>query len=69
MGALAIKGGPKVRYTKFPAYVTIGEEEEKAVTRVIRSGVLSRFLGRGTRISTGARRCENWRPSGRTTST
>lgn len=42
---LAINGGKKVRTKKFPAYRTVGKEEEKAVLRVLRSGVLSRFLG------------------------
>jgi len=42
---LAIHGGPKVRTTKFPAYRTIGKEEEEAAVQVLRSGVLSRFLG------------------------
>jgi len=42
---LAINGGKKIRYRKFPAYMTIGKEEEKAVLRIIRSGTLSRFLG------------------------
>ena len=42
---LAIKGGGKVRETPFPAYKPLGEEEVKAVTEVVKSGVLSRFLG------------------------
>lgn len=42
---LALLGGDKVRNTKFPAYRTIGIEEEAAALRVLRSGVLSRFLG------------------------
>jgi dTDP-4-amino-4,6-dideoxygalactose transaminase len=41
---LAIHGGPKVRDTLFPAYVTIGPEEKEAVNRVMDSGVLSRYL-------------------------
>jgi len=45
MSKLAINGGKKVREQKFPAYITVGEEEQKAVMRVIESGVLSRFLG------------------------
>ena len=45
MGKLAINGGNKVRTKNFPAYKTIGKEEEKAVLKVIESGVLSRFLG------------------------
>lgn len=42
---LAINGGQKTRKTKFPASQTIGSEEELAVIKVLRSGVLSRFLG------------------------
>lgn len=42
---LAINGGQKIREKKFPAYRTIGMEEETAVIEVLRSGVLSRFLG------------------------
>lgn len=45
MSRLAIHGGPKVRSAKFPAYRPIGIEEESAVVEVIRSGVLSRFIG------------------------
>ena len=45
MPKLAINGGEKVRKHKFPAYITIAEEEKRAVSRVIESGVLSRFLG------------------------
>ncbi len=42
---LAINGGPKLRTNPFPAYNTIGTEEEEAVLRVLRSGKLSTFLG------------------------
>lgn len=45
MAILAIKGGKKVRTKKFPAYRPIGKEEERAVKKIIRSGILSRFLG------------------------
>ncbi len=45
MPKLAINGGPKVRTKKFPAYITMGKEEQSAVCRVIDSGVLSKFLG------------------------
>lgn len=45
MPKLALLGGEKVRNTKFPAYRVIGEEEKAAVSRVLESGVLSRFLG------------------------
>jgi len=42
---LAINGGSRVRNDKFPAYVTVGIQEQEAVKNVLRSGVLSRFLG------------------------
>lgn len=45
MNQLAINGGEKIRTKKFPSYQAIGKEEEKAVLRVLKSGVLSRFLG------------------------
>ncbi|WP_207641584.1 hypothetical protein [Syntrophomonas palmitatica] len=45
MPKLAINGGDKVRKTVFPAYKTIGLEEENAVHEVLESGILSRFLG------------------------
>ncbi|NPV91580.1 MAG: DegT/DnrJ/EryC1/StrS family aminotransferase [Firmicutes bacterium] len=45
MPRLAINGGDKVRKELFPAYRPISSQEEEAVLRVIRSGVLSKFLG------------------------
>lgn len=42
---LAIHGGEKLRSHPFPAYNTIGQAEEEAVLRVLRSGKLSTFLG------------------------
>jgi perosamine synthetase len=42
---LAIHGGPKVRTRLFPFYKTIGSEEIRAVTNVLKSGVLSQYLG------------------------
>lgn len=42
---LAINGGAKLRTTPFPAYNTIGTEEEEAALRVLRSGKLSTYLG------------------------
>ncbi|MDR2766225.1 MAG: DegT/DnrJ/EryC1/StrS family aminotransferase [Holosporaceae bacterium] len=45
MSKLAIFGGEKVRKTKFPPYLPIGEEELEEVTEVFRSHVFSRFLG------------------------
>lgn len=45
MEKLAINGGEKVRKELFPAYITVGEEEKRAVEKVIDSGILSRYLG------------------------
>lgn len=45
MKKLAISGGEKLRNKPFPAYNTIGIEEEKAALRVLRSGKLSTYLG------------------------
>jgi len=42
---LAINGGEKLRKEPFPAYNTIGQEEEEAALRVLRSGKLSTYLG------------------------
>jgi len=45
LSKLAILGGEKTRSEPFPAYNTIGKEEEEAALRVLRSGKLSTFLG------------------------
>lgn len=45
MAKLAINGGEKLRTEPFPAYNTIGTEEEEAALRVLRSGKLSTYLG------------------------
>ncbi len=45
MNKLAIHGGEKLRSKPFPAYNTIGTEEEEATLRVLRSGKLSTYLG------------------------
>ncbi|WP_419797489.1 MAG: DegT/DnrJ/EryC1/StrS family aminotransferase [Terasakiella sp.] len=42
---LAILGGDPIRREPFPAYNVIGEEECQAVQDVMKTGVLSRFLG------------------------
>jgi dTDP-4-amino-4,6-dideoxygalactose transaminase len=42
---LAINGGTPVRSKPFPRYNTIGEEEKRAVMKVLDGGVLSGFLG------------------------
>lgn len=47
MSKLAIKGGKPVREASnlFPAYNTIGQEEELIVNKVLKTGNLSQFLG------------------------
>jgi len=45
MEKLALLGGKPVREKPFPDYVTIGEEEKRAVMAVLDSTVLSKFLG------------------------
>ncbi len=45
MANLAMKGGKPIRTKLFPSYNTIGEEEKKAVLKVLDSGNLSQFLG------------------------
>jgi len=45
MKHLAINGADKLRSEPFPAYNTIGIEEEEAALRVLRSGKLSTYLG------------------------
>jgi len=42
---LAISGGNPLIYEPFPPYRSIGEEEIEAANRVLRSGVLSAFIG------------------------
>ena len=42
---LAINGGPKTINKDFDSYNSIGEEERLAVDEVMRSGILSQFLG------------------------
>lgn len=45
MSDLALLGGKPIRTRLFPAYKIIGADEVAAVTKVVESGVLSRFLG------------------------
>lgn len=45
MSRLALMGGTPIRTAPFPPYVTIGEEEKRAVAEVLDSGELSGFLG------------------------
>ncbi|WP_419813306.1 DegT/DnrJ/EryC1/StrS family aminotransferase [Bacterioplanoides sp.] len=42
---LAIHGGEAVITTPFPRYNSLGEEEQQAVAEVMKTGVLSQFLG------------------------
>ncbi len=42
---LAINGGPKTINKEFDSYNSLGEEERLAVDEVMRSGILSQFLG------------------------
>ncbi|KQC04397.1 MAG: hypothetical protein APR53_03365 [Methanoculleus sp. SDB] len=46
MNKLALNGGTPVRNEAFPRYVTIGEEEKRAVMEVLDSTVLSKFLAK-----------------------
>lgn len=45
MSVLAINGGKKIRTKLFPAYRVIGAEEQQAVSKVLESGILSKYLG------------------------
>lgn len=45
MNKLAINGGSKVRTKSFPFCTPIGQEEITAATNVIKSGILSQFIG------------------------
>lgn len=45
MYKLAINGGEKIRKNKFPAHITIGQEELENVQRVFNNHVFSRYLG------------------------
>lgn len=45
MSSLALHGGPKTIPSPFPRYNPIGAEEIRAATRVLESGVLSKFIG------------------------
>lgn len=45
MSQLAILGGQKVRRKKFPPYAIIGVDEQRAVQKVLKSNILSKFLG------------------------
>ncbi len=45
MSKLAFLGGKPIREKPFPTYVTIGDEEKRAVNEVLDSTVLSKYLG------------------------
>lgn len=45
MKKLAINGGSPIRKKPFPAYRVIGNDEKRAVNRVLGSGILSKYLG------------------------
>lgn len=45
MSNLAINGGRPIRTKLFPAYRTIGKAEKRAASRVLDSGILSRYVG------------------------
>ena len=64
---LAIFGGSKVINKVFPPYNSIGKEEEEAALKVIKSGVLSKFLGvwhddffGGPKVQEFERQCESF---------
>jgi perosamine synthetase len=42
---LALHGGKPIRHVPFPAYQTLGHEEQEALERVLKRGILSQFLG------------------------
>ena len=44
---LAVDGGSKVINKEFKKYNSIGQEEIDAVNKVMKSGVLSKFMERG----------------------
>lgn len=46
MSELAILGGSPIRTKPFPDYITIGAEEAEAVASVVKSTVLSQYLGK-----------------------
>ena len=45
MNQLALLGGSPIRTTPFPAYQVIDQRDIDAVTKVLETGILSRFLG------------------------
>ena len=55
MTKLAINGGQATRRKPFPEYRVIGKEEEKAVIKVLKSGVLSKFLGSWDKLFYGGK--------------
>jgi dTDP-4-amino-4,6-dideoxygalactose transaminase len=53
MEKLALLGGEPVRKKPYPPHVTTGEEEKRAVLKVLDSGVLSAFEGANTKYFLG----------------
>jgi dTDP-4-amino-4,6-dideoxygalactose transaminase len=45
MPKLAINGGPKIRTKLFPRYNNINENEIDEVVKVMKKGILSKYLG------------------------
>ena len=45
MSKLAVNGGYPIRTAKFPHYKVINNEELESVSQIIRTGILSKFLG------------------------
>ena len=56
MAKLALFGGPKVRSAPFPRHPIIGEEEKKAVLKVLESGRLSSFIAQPGEFFLGGER-------------
>jgi hypothetical protein len=56
MEKLALLGGEPVRKKPYPPHVTTGEEEKRAVLKVLDSGVLSAFKAQIQSIFSAASR-------------
>lgn len=65
MKKLALFGGEPIRKEPFPEYITIGDEEKRAVMEVLDSTVLSKYLGTWSQDFYGGQKVrqleENWR--------
>lgn len=60
MSQLAIKGGIPVRQGLFPAQITIGEEEEKAVLEVMKKKLLSGYRGNSSHAFMGGEQVQRF---------